>query len=140
MHMNGYRCIACTATQADDFPGFVCPECGGNLDVSYDYAALAKQLAGGFDRGVRGISRFSALLPLQQPRAEFALQVGGTPQYHAQRLGESVGLRSLYLKDETVNPSASLKDRASAVAVGRALDIGAGVVSVASTGPNCGWG
>jgi threonine synthase len=134
MHMNGYRCIACAATQAEDFAGFVCPECGGNLDVSYDYPTLAKQLAGGFDEGVPGIGRFSALLPLQQPRRGFAVKVGGTPLYHARRLGERIGLSRLYLKDETLNPSASLKDRASAVAVGRALDIGAGVVAVASTG------
>lgn len=134
MHMNGYRCIACAATQAADFAGFVCPECGQNLDICYDYPALKNQLARGFDTGVTGIGQFYPLLPLRQPRAAFALQVGGTPLYHAQRLGESIGLPSLYLKDETLNPSASLKDRASAVAVGRALDIGAGVVSAASTG------
>lgn len=134
MYMNGYRCIACSASQMKDFAGFVCPECGGNLDISYDYPVLAKKLASGFDETVAGIDRFAGLLPLNQPRAAIPLKVGGTPLYHARRLGKDIGLPRLYLKDETLNPSASLKDRASAIAVGRALDVGANVVSVASTG------
>jgi len=134
MNMNGYRCMACSATQAVDFDGFLCPACGGNLDITYDYAAAAKEMGGKFPEGYPDLFRFSALLPLHQPRSPFPLRVGGTPLYPAPRLGELAGLRKLYLKDETLNPSASLKDRASAVAVARALDIGAGVISVASTG------
>ena len=134
MNMNGYRCMACSATQAADFDGFLCPVCGGNLDITYDFAAAAKEIGGKFPGGCQDLFRFSALLPLQQPRSPFPLRVGGTPLYSAPRLGELAGLRKLYLKDETLNPSASLKDRASAVAVARALDIGAGVISVASTG------
>jgi len=134
MNMNGYRCMACSATQAVDFDGFLCPACGGNLDITYDYAAAAKEMGGEFPEGYPDLFRFSALLPLHQPRSPFPLRVGGTPLYPAPRLGELAGLRKLYLKDETLNPSASLKDRASAVAVARALDIGAGVISVASTG------
>jgi threonine synthase len=134
MNMNGYRCMACSATQAADFDGFLCPACGGNLDITYDYAAAANELGGKFPEGCQDLFRFSALLPLQQPRSPFPLRVGGTPLYPAPRLGELAGLRKLYLKDETLNPSASLKDRASAVAVARALDIGASVISVASTG------
>ena len=95
---------------------------------------LAKKLASGFDETVAGIDRFAGLLPLNQPRAAIPLKVGGTPLYHARRLGKDIGLPRLYLKDESLNPSASLKDRASAIAVGRALDVGANVVSVASTG------
>jgi threonine synthase len=60
--------------------------------------------------------------------------IGGTPLYEARRLGESIGLTNLYLKDDTCNPSASIKDRASAIALQRALDIGAKTVAVASTG------
>ena len=134
MNMNGYRCMACSATQAADFDGFLCPVCGGNLDITYDFAAAAKEIGGKFPGGCQDLFRFSALLPLQQPRSPFPLRVGGTPLYSAPRLGELAGLRKLYLKDETLNPSASLKDRASAVAVARALDIGASVISVASTG------
>ena len=134
MSMNGYQCFACSATQAAGFDGFLCPFCGGNLDITYDYEAVAKEVAGGFHQEPHDIFRFAALLPLKQVRSAFSLRIGATPFYHAGRLSESVGMQNLYLKDDTVNPSASLKDRASAVTIGRALDIGADVVSVASTG------
>ena len=134
MNMNGYRCMACSATQAADFDGFLCPACGGNLDITYDYAAAANETGGKFPAGRQDLFRFAALLPLQQPRPPFPLRVGGTPLYPAPRLGKLAGMHRLYLKDETLNPSASFKDRASAVTVARAQDIGAGVISVASTG------
>ena len=134
MSMNGYRCFACSATQAADFDGFLCPVCGGNLDISYDYDAVANIIGDSFLQGPNDLFRFAALLPLKQPRSPFPLRVGGTPLYRAHRLGKSAGMRKLYLKDDSLNPSASLKDRASAVAIGRALDTGSRVVSVASTG------
>lgn len=132
--MTGYRCIACAETQAADFAGFVCPSCGGNLDLTYDYAAIAKDVAAGFDNGRNDLFRYASLLPVRETDTPFPLRVGGTPMYAAPRLGASLGLRNLYLKNDTVNPSASTKDRASAVVLRRAMDIGAEVVSVASTG------
>ena len=132
--MNGYRCIACAETQSMDFAGFVCPGCGGNLDITYAYAAIADSVAEGFGNGRPDLFRYAPLLPVMETNTPFPLRVGGTPLYAAPRLGESIGLRNLYLKDETVNPSASTKDRAGAVTLRRAMDIGAEVVSVASTG------
>ena len=134
MSMNGYRCFACSATQAADFGGFLCPVCGGNLDITYDYDAVANKIGDGFHNAPHDIFRFAPLLPLRQPRSPFPLRVGGTPLYAAPRLGESVGMRKLFFKDDSLNPSASLKDRASAICIGRALDTDAKVVSVASTG------
>ena len=134
MHMNGYCCIACAESQAFDFTGFLCPSCGGNLEITYDYAAIAKDVAAGFSNDRADLFRYAPLLPVKETDAPFPLRVGGTPLYEAPRLGELFGLRNLYLKDDTVNPSASTKDRAGAVALRRAIDIGANVVSVASTG------
>ena len=134
MSMNGYQCFACSATQATAYEGFLCPACGGNLDVSYDYDEAATRIDEGFSNGSNDLFRFAALLPLRQPRPPFELRVGGTPLYQVRPLAEMNGMSRLYLKDETLNPSASLKDRASAVTIGRAVDVGAGVVSVASTG------
>ncbi|MCP4045711.1 MAG: threonine synthase [Gammaproteobacteria bacterium] len=134
MNMNGYRCIACSTVQMVDYAGFLCPICDGNLDITYDYQAVAEKIDKNSFEGPDDIFRFSALLPLKQPRPVFPLRIGGTPLYPVQRLAEVVGLRHLYLKDDTMNPSASFKDRASAVAIGRAFDIGADVISVASTG------
>ncbi|MDH4018195.1 MAG: threonine synthase [Xanthomonadales bacterium] len=134
MSMNGYKCVACSVVQSPGFEGFLCPACGGNLDVSYDYDEAASKIDGRFAEGSNDLFRFAALLPLKWPRSPFPLRVGGTPLYPVRPLEELKGMCNLYLKDETLNPSASLKDRASAVTVGRALDVGAGVVAVASTG------
>lgn len=134
MSMNGYQCFACSTVQAADFEGFLCPVCGGNLDITYDYDKAIARIDVGFSKGSGSLFRFAALLPLKQPRPNFPLRVGGTPLYPIRPLPEMGGLSSLYLKDETLNPSASLKDRASAVTIARAQDAGADVVAVASTG------
>jgi threonine synthase len=115
--MNAYRCFACDKTQAADFSGWTCPSCGGNLDVVNGEDTILEQ--------VRKSPFDTRRIPLQ---------IGNTPLYPAERLGQAIGLRNLYLKDDTVNPSASSKDRASAAVVLRALDAGADIVSVASTG------
>ena len=115
--MNGYRCFACDKTHAADFDGFVCPSCGGNLDVVNDNDTILEHIR---------------RAPFDTRR--IPLQIGNTPLYPAERLGQSIGLRNLFLKDDTVNPSASSKDRASAIAVLRAMDTGASTIAVASTG------
>ncbi len=132
--MNGYCCIACSETQGPDFEGFVCPRCGGNLDITYDYAAIVGAIErSGIDQA-HFLFTYLPFLPVRAPRRPFPLRIGATPLYPAKRLGESQGLRNLFLKDDTLNPSASSKDRASAVVARRAIDIGADVISVASTG------
>ncbi len=127
--MNGYRCISCSIKQSADFAGFVCPACGGNLDITYDYAAIGPE----FGAGV-GMFRYASLLPCPDPGTALPLRIGGTPLYRTKRLGASAGLRNVWLKDETGNPSASIKDRASAVALLRAVETGADTIAVASTG------
>ena len=138
MSMSGYSCFACSTVQTVDFEGFLCPVCGGNLDITYDYAEAVMKIDESFSKGSGDLFRFAALLPIEQPRPRFPLLVGGTPLYPVRSLQERVqgagSMSRLYLKDETVNPSASLKDRASALAIARAQDVGADVVAVASTG------
>ncbi|MGB5722596.1 MAG: pyridoxal-phosphate dependent enzyme, partial [Woeseiaceae bacterium] len=115
--MNDYRCFACDTPQTAEFGGWTCPSCGGNLDVLNDKDTILEQ--------VRQSPFDTTRIPLR---------IGNTPLYRAERLGQTIGLRNLYLKDDTVNPSASSKDRASAAVVLQALDAGANIVSVASTG------
>ena len=134
MYMNGYRCFSCSAAQAADYAGYLCPLCSGNLDISYDYDEAAKAAEEGFSQTSCDLFRFAALLPLAHPRQPLPLRIGCTPLYQVRRIAEMGNMPGLYLKDETLNPSASLKDRASAVAISRALDVGARVVAVASTG------
>ena len=132
--MKGYRCFSCAETQTADFAACLCPSCGGNLDITYDYATIAKDIEQlGIDNA-RYIFTFAPFLPVRKPDTRFALRIGATPLYAANRLGALLGLRNLYLKDDTLNPSASSKDRASAIVVRRAMEVGADIVSVASTG------
>ncbi|MBT8081718.1 MAG: threonine synthase [Gammaproteobacteria bacterium] len=131
--MIGYCCIACAKTQAADFDGFVCPACGNNLDIIYDYAAAAAAFTQKLGSQPVDIFDYAELLPVVTESA-FPLRIGATPLYAATALGEFLGLTNLYLKDESGNPSASIKDRASAIAVQRAIDTGADIVATASTG------
>ena len=108
----------------------------GTLDVLYDYISLrraidARQLTGDGDPS---IGRYWPLLPIAHRRSLSPLLVGGTPLTHAQRLGASIGLTRLFVKDDGRNPSASFKDRASAIALARAREAGAPVIATASTG------
>ena len=136
MFMTGFRCLACGEEQQADFRGSVCPSCQANLDVTYDYRALRQELdpQDPFPSERGDIFRYAPLLPLRNLALAPPLRVGATPLYPAKRLGAVAGLQSVYLKDEGLNPSASFKDRASAVAITRARELGVEVVAGASTG------
>lgn len=136
MYFIGFRCFKCGAGQDRDFAGYICPSCGGNLEVIYSYERLKLEV--GRERMVAAgrpdIFRYANLLPVTRVDLASPLRVGMTPLYHADRLGASVGLKHLYLKDDGLNPSASFKDRAGAVALVRARETNARVVAGASTG------
>jgi threonine synthase len=114
-----------------------CPECGpdGILDVQYDYDQIRESLNRNplASRDDRTVFRYLDLLPVRQSHTEL-LEVGWTPLYSFPRLNEALGHKALHLKDETVNPSGSLKDRASTVGVSMALEGGAPGIACASTG------
>ncbi|MEE9294331.1 MAG: threonine synthase [Phycisphaerae bacterium] len=133
-HVTGLRCVGCGETCALTESVYVCQSCGANLQVQYDYDAIRRawsrdELAGNMDRS---IWRYAPLYPvatkLESP------PVGWTPLFRVPRLAERLGLSSLYIKDDSRNPSASFKDRASAIALVRARDIGRDLVTGASTG------
>jgi len=103
------------------------------LDVRYDTAAAAVALARALRDGRRrGVFRFLPLLPFEQ--SEAVLPAGDTPLVPAPRLAEWVGAERLLLKDETRNPTRSLKDRATAVAVTMAVQAGKDTLYCASAG------
>ena len=132
-NFNGFRCFACGTVQGADFGGYVCPKCGGNLEVRYTWPKGAP--AGWWrDESRKDIFRYRALLPVSKLELAAPLRVGQTPLYSASRLGAKAGLKNLYLKDDGQNPSASFKDRAGAVALVRARETGAKVLCGASTG------
>jgi threonine synthase len=117
---------------------YTCPQDGGNLDVILDYDGLKKkyQPEDITSRTDFSLWRYLPLLPVTDPGGEETPlhAAGWTPVFNLNRLGEKLGLNYLWLKDESRNPTASFKDRASAVVVARAREIKAEVVVTASTG------
>ena len=133
-HVTGLRCIHCAETVPLSDTVYTCPSCGGNLLVEYDYDAV-KSLWGREALELetdRSIWRYAPLYPVTS-RIE-APPVGWTPLFRAPRLEEQLGLETLYIKDDGRNPSASFKDRASAIALVRARELGVDLVTGASTG------
>lgn len=132
----GLRCVECGREHRIGEVRYVCVECGGNLDVLYDYdrvrAALTKsQLAD--DRNFT-IWRYRPLLPVEPDSVVPPLTVGWTPIYDCKHLAERYGVKKLLIKDDGRNPTASFKDRPSALAVVKAQDAGASVITTASSG------
>ena len=137
-HILGLKCVLCGAEYGVDEVLYVCPKHGdeGILDVLYDYDLVAARLTkeGLATNHDYSIWRYAPLLPIADDSPRPPLQIGWTPLYHAQRLGERLGLRYLYLKDDGRNPTASFKDRASGVGVVKAQELGYGTITCASTG------
>jgi len=133
-----YRCSIChnEFTQAD--VKYTCPIDGGNLDIILDYPQIQRAVTPKhiFESPEPSIWRYLPLLPVGEPGFEGTpfRKVGWTSMYETPRLAQPLGLRTLWIKDESRNPTASFKDRASAVVVARAKEINAEVVVTASTG------
>ena len=138
-HVTGLRCIHCGKKYTIAEVDYYCPDCGyedGILDVEYDYAAVATELnPAALQRSdVFSMWRYLPLLPVEDTTKIQHLQVGWTPLYDAPRLAAELGVGRLFVKDEGRNPTASFKDRASAMGVVKALEKGATSVTCASTG------
>lgn len=135
--VTGLKCVFCGAR----YPArtvMTCPKCGvtGILDVEYDYAAVKRRLTRRAlaARPDPGQWRWRELLPIGERARLPALAVGGSPLRPAAALARRLGLGTLLLKDDGRNPSASLKDRASAVGAVKAVEAHRRVIACASTG------
>jgi len=134
----GYRCSICGEEYTPNQVTYNCPRDGGNLDVILDYKNIKKSLEPDRILGKREPSlwRYLPLLPVMDPGSKGTplRAAGWTPVYSSQRLARESGLGNLWIKDESRNPTASFKDRASAVVVARGREIVSEVVVTASTG------
>lgn len=134
----GYKCSICNAEYPPVSVLYTCPQCGGNLDVILDYPEIKKKyhIEDITSRREQSLWRYIPLLPVSDPGGEGTplRAAGGTPVFRPMRLANSLGLQHLWVKDEGRNPTASFKDRASAVLVARAREIKAEIIVTASTG------
>jgi len=134
----GLKCVLCGAEYGMDEVTYVCPRHGneGILDVVYDYPRIARRLSRQSLARNRDFSiwRYLPLLPVADRAAIPPLHVGWTPLYPAERLRAQIGVSDLWIKDDGRNPTASFKDRASAVGVARARELGRPIMTAASTG------
>ena len=132
----GFTGLACTAcgTPAPPGPRFVCDRCFGPLEATYDYARLADSLTReAIAARPRSLWRYAELLPLDELPAD-GLAVGYSPLVQAPRLAARLGLRRLWIKDDSRNPTLSFKDRNVAIAAARARQFGFDTLACASTG------
>ncbi len=134
----GLKCLICGKVHRHDKVDYVCPDHGdeGILDVIYDYDSISRQ----FDResllqsSDRSIWRYRPLLPVDPQVDVPRLSVGWTPLYRSPILSSNLGLKTVWVKDDGRQPTASFKDRASAIAVAKAKEKGAEIISTASSG------
>jgi len=134
----GYRCSLCETEYAPGEVTYTCPKDGGNLDVVLNYDAIKSKYHPEdlLSRTDPSLWRFLPLLPVSAPPGNSTPlhAAGGTPVFKLTALAARHRLQNLWLKDESRNPTASFKDRASAIVVARAQEIKAEVVVTASTG------
>lgn len=137
-HVKSLKCLICGAEYRPDEIEYVCPHHGddGIVDVQYDYALIGRRISPAALTTNRDytIWRYRPLLPIEPNSPVPPLTVGWTPLYRADRLAAGLGLKHVWVKDEGRQPSASLKDRASAIAVIKAQERRAEVITTSSTG------
>jgi len=135
-YLRDFKCIRCSRDFLPEQIQYTCPACGGNLDARYDYKEIGKKISPASLRSVRkpSIWRFRPFLPLKLADSPIPLKVGMTPLTRAPNLGRKLGLENLSIKNDGLNPSGSLKDRASFAVVAHCLEENVKQICAASTG------
>ena len=131
--LNGLKCRECGREYPAD-PLNVCDFCFGPLEVVYDYATISEVVSqDSIAKGPLSIWRYKDLLPAEADDP-VDIMAGYTPLIKARGLGKSLGLNNLYIKNDSVNPSFSFKDRVVSVAATKAIEFGYQTIACASTG------
>lgn len=129
------KCVKCGKIY-EATPNLTNCSCGGILDIIYDYDYIKANLTKGklAQRSDNSMWRYRELLPVEETTQAPPLRVGWSPLYEARTLAAQLGIKKLFVKDDGLNPTASLKDRASSMAVAKAMEAGAKVIACSSTG------
>jgi threonine synthase len=138
-YLLGFRCTLCGATYAPLDVQYTCARDGGTLDAVYDYARIAREVDALriTQSADRSVWHYAPLLPYTLPGPHTPTPLssfGWSPLYRAPRLETSLGIRTIWLKDDSRLPSSSFKDRASSAVIARALHSGVTTICAASTG------
>lgn len=133
------RCVSCSKEFDANEIKYTCSSCGGNVEVVYDYNLIKKRIdiEELKENKYYDIWRYIDLLPVEDLKGISNLKVGYTPLYKNERISDELGISSVYIKDDTRNPSGSLKDRATAVLLKKLFDFyddDKRVIATASTG------
>jgi threonine synthase len=127
----GLRCRECGAG-FDLGAAYACSRCFGPLEVEYDFSSVRRQ---DIEAGPGSIWRYRQLLPVPDSAGDLPnLNPGWTPLHSADRLAAELGMRKLWVKDDSANPTHSFKDRVVAVAQAAARSLGLHTLACASTG------
>ncbi len=124
------QCRECKRDYDSEFK-YICDDCFGPLDVKYDLPAISRDV---FATREKTYWRYFELLPVVDKANIVSIGAGMTPLIKADKLGEELGLNHLYIKNDSVNPTFSFKDRPAGVAVSKAREFGLPSVGCASTG------
>ena len=135
-NVRGASCAKCGAEFEAEGEVYLCTKCGGVLEIEYDYNYIKAKVSREKLEGRKDFSmwRYMEFLPVEEGSRLSPLRVGWSPLYKPDALGEIIGIKNLYVKDDGINPTSSLKDRASAIAVARAAYAGKDTVACSSTG------
>jgi len=124
------QCRECKKEYESTFK-YICDDCFGPLDVHYDFPSVSKNT---FTNREKTYWRYFELLPIEHKSNIVSIDAGMTPLTKADKLGEKLGLKNLYIKNDSVNPTFSFKDRPAGIAVSKAKEFGMSAVGCASTG------
>ena len=124
------QCRECKKEYPTDFK-YICDDCFGPLDVKYNFPTLTKTSFSGREKNYW---RYFELLPIESKSNIVSIDAGMTPLTKAETLGKYLGLNNLFIKNDSVNPTFSFKDRPAGVAISKAKEFGLNAVGCASTG------
>ncbi len=135
------RCIDCGRQYSPQDSISICTQCSekglgfGLLDPVYDYDKIGEKLNKDTLEGRKlSLWKYKEFMPISDESKIVSLQEGGTPLIKSENLSREIGIKNLYMKNETVNPTFSFKDRAFTVIISRALEQGANIVAAVSDG------
>ena len=135
-YLKEFVCVNCGASFRPQPGLYTCQTCNGNLDARYDYDSIASVITvhGLGHNPDRSVWRYAPFFPTALDSSPVSLPIGMTPLTPALRLGQQIGMTDLWIKNDSLNPSGSFKDRASLMILAHCIEHNISMICAASTG------